>query len=198
MNETTSAPGSASRPLRASSSMRKANASIFAPSRSRRRRVAAAVPPVASKSSIDDDAIAVAKCIGVDFERVRAVLERVRFGKLAVRQLSGLSNRNETGPYTIGKRGAEHVPACFDAHDVPDLAALEAVDEQVDCRFETLRVFEQRGDVAKEYPGQRKIGDRSNEVLDAHEQRGFERRLAAPSDPVRPTKPRRGSAGRVP
>src|SRR5581483_9998433 len=81
-------------------------------------------------------------------------------------QLPGLADRHESGPELIRDRRADHVSARFDADDVIDARVAVRADERVDERLETLRIAEQRRNVAEEDSRDREVRDGSNERLD--------------------------------
>src|SRR5579863_5151412 len=80
----------------------------------------------------DQHVVATADGVGVDLERIGPVFERILFAKLVVRQLSGLSNRDESGADRIRDRSAEDVSARLDPDDIVDFPAGETLHEEVD------------------------------------------------------------------
>ena len=122
----------------------------------------------------DHDALSVTERIGVHFEGVRTVFQRVLLADLDVRKFARLSDRNETRADRVSQRRTEDVAPRFDADDVVDFPIFEAVDEEVDCSAEALPILQQRSNVTEKDPGDRKVRDRSNEGFDLHEERGFE------------------------
>ena len=65
-------------------------------------------------------ALALLQGVGVNLERVGAVLERILFGQSIVRQLARLTNGDETGTDGVSDRRAENVTARLDGDDVVD------------------------------------------------------------------------------
>ncbi len=122
-----------------------------------------------SKQVVDDeDAVAVADGVCVDFQRICPVFERVLFLELFARQLAGLAHGNKTGADGVSKRRTKHVAPCFYSDDVIDIFVLILLDKQVYRRTKAGFVGQERGNVSKENPGNRKVRDGPDQRLYIH------------------------------
>src|SRR6266478_3966515 len=106
----------------------------------------------------DDDALAGLHAVFVNFERVRAVLERVGNAGGFGGKLLRLANGNKAGAEPIGQSGGENEAARLDSGDDINRVTLVVLAEAVDKEMESLFVFQKRGQVVKENPGLRVIG----------------------------------------
>jgi hypothetical protein len=147
--------------------MMKAHSTTCAPIFSTSATVAPAVPPVASKSSITTTRAPLAQRIGMHFERVLPVLERVRDGVLLPRELAGLAHERNAHAQRVSDRCSHDEAPRFDPDhrvDFPAVAAREAVDDPL----ERLRVGEHGGNVAIDDSRLGKVGNVAYETLDVH------------------------------
>ncbi len=108
--------------------------------------------------------------VGVDLERVDAVLQRVLRADRDVRQLAGLARRDEADAEPVGERGAEHEAACLGAQDHVRLARLDPGCELLDRLVQGCRVAEERHDVLEDDAPLREIGHVTDVVgeIDCH------------------------------
>src|SRR5262249_11305543 len=101
----------------------------------------------------------------VNLETVRSVLEIVSALYRLRRQLPRLAHGRESGAQPIGDHRSENEPAALDADDQLDSVVFERQHHAVDCRAETDRILEQRGDVVEENPGLGEVGNAPDFVL---------------------------------
>ena len=111
--------------------------------------------------------------VGVDLERVRAVLEVVGNAHHRRGQFSGLSDWNKAGVETIGQRGAEDESARLDAQHQVDFARNVVRGQRIDQLGESRLILEQRGDVVKKNPRLGKVRHGANEFLQILDVDGF-------------------------
>src|SRR6267142_1803824 len=113
----------------------------------------------------DDDALAGFHGVFVNFERVRAVLQRVGNAGGLGGELLWLANGNEAGAEPVGQGGGENEAARLDSRDDINRVALVVLAETVDEEMESLLVFQKRGQVVKENPRLGVIGHFADQLL---------------------------------
>src|SRR5262245_58674962 len=106
---------------------------------------------------VDDHALPLDDRVGVDLERVEAVLERVLGRHGPPRELAGLPRGDEAAAELARERAARDVPARLGAEDQVGLARPRPLRQAVDRLRERLRVGEQGHDVLEDDPGLGKV-----------------------------------------
>ena len=159
MTLVTRRPSSRSRPLRNSSSTRKARPTTSPLRRSTSSIVPLTVPPVASRSSTIEHLLAGLDRVAVDLEGVGAVLEGVLDGQRLGRELAELADRDEARAELDRHRRAEDEAARLHADDDVDLLAPVGLEHEVDRLAVRGRILQQRRDVVEQDPRLREVRD---------------------------------------
>src|SRR6266478_4788247 len=113
----------------------------------------------------DDDALAGFHGVFMNFEGVRAVLQRVGNAGGLGGELLWLANGNKAGAEPIGQSGGENEAARLDSRNDINRVTLVVFAEAVDEEMESLFVFQKRGQVVKENPRLRVIGHFADQLL---------------------------------
>src|SRR5882762_3079123 len=101
----------------------------------------------------------------MNFESVRAVLERVGNTGGLGGEFLGLANGNEACAESVGQSGGEYEAARLDSRDDVNRVTFIVLAETVDQQVKSLFVFQKRGQIVKENPGLRVIGHFADQLL---------------------------------
>src|ERR671918_1240496 len=100
--------------------------------------------------------------VGVQLERIEAVLERVLGADRAPGKLAWLAGRHEAAAEPVGERRAQDEPARLGAEDQVWLARLGELGELLDGLAQRLRIRQQRHDVLEDDAALREVRDVPN------------------------------------
>ena len=106
--------------------------------------------------------------VGMQLERIHAVLELVLDREDVAGELPGLAREDEAGVRGHGHRRPQNEAARLGRHHIVDLARAGVLGELVDREAERLGVEEERRDVLEDDPRLREVRDVLDVVLEAH------------------------------